>query len=209
MKESGSYSSQKTAAFVNNHKTSIEVLSLFDPNEISMKSKRDETISMDSLVMLVTVKDESHPVLKYFEKKAHLLYLGKEYEHNVFPEIPHDQIYKLEYHAYSIIFNAGLKDVLEVNVYGEEAMPINKTRYVSMNKDASYYDIDGIIYTKEEKEQKEIKFFVDKYSMKGVIFGKGAADKYGDPRYAVGVIIVRSTKDKSENKLLKQNKIDY
>ena len=41
--------------------------------------------------------------------------------------------------------------------------------------------------------------------MEGVISGKEAAEKYGDPKYAVGVIIVRSIKDKSENKLLKES----
>ena len=39
------YNSDKIIAFVNGHKTSIEILSLFRPDEITMKPKRDQIIA--------------------------------------------------------------------------------------------------------------------------------------------------------------------
>lgn len=157
-----------------------------------MKAKKDPDISMDSLVMQIKVKDVNHPVLRYFEHKAHIVYLGKEYDHNIIPEMSPDKIYKLEYHPYSTKYEAGLDDVLEVIVYGEEASPSNKTKYVSNSSKPNYYDIDGKIYTEQEKKENSIKFYVDQYEMKGTIRGKEAVEKYGDTKYASGVVVVRS-----------------
>jgi hypothetical protein len=180
----------KVTAFVNGHQTKIEVLSLFKPAEIVIKADHSAEHTSDYLTMNIQVKDKAHPVLTYFEKKAKLQYLGKLYEHNEIPDIDPAKVYRVQYHNLKgTAFEGLLNDYLEVILYGEEHVPHEKTVFNTTPRKIVYYDVDGKIMTQEELPILKRDTFT-----KETLYGKEAAERYGDPKFSDGIIIIRTKK---------------
>jgi len=186
------FNSDQITAFVDGHQTKIEVLSLFKPAEITMKSKKSAAESMEQLTMLIEVQDKSHPVLQYFQNKARLYYKGHYYGHNVLPEIKPNSVKEVEYHQYDDPTTPGkLDDYLEVVLYGEEYMPHEQIKYKTERKRIQYYDVDGKIYLAQDIPKLHLK--AGEFTTK-MLSGKEAVEKYGDAKYAEGINVVRTIK---------------
>ena len=182
------YDSAHIIAYVDGHETKIEVLSLFKPQEIVMKSEHSPELSMDYLKMLIEVKDKQHPVLRYFENKAMLYYKGTYYEHNVLPDIKPNSVATVVYNASE---ESSFSDYLEVKLYGEEYISNERITYRTADKPqrVEYYDVDGRILSTDEMRSLKLKAGeFTSYHM----HGKEAAEKYGDPKFAKGIVVIKT-----------------
>lgn len=176
------YRSAQIDCFLEGHKTQAEIMSLFDPSEISMES----TTSDGRMRIELAVKDSTHVVLKYFKRKAQLQLNGELYPHNQIPGIEHRKISRLIYHDNSSL---QLPDILEIVLYGEEFVSREKTRYHGAPKPLLYFDVNGEIVGKEQFQR----LHENGARVNEIIRGKEAVNKYGDEKYSggVGIVIVK------------------
>lgn len=181
-----------STAFLNGHKTTIEVLGLFKPAEIEIKIDPTAERASNYSTMNIRVKDKNHPVLAYFEKKAKLQYRGKLYEHNEIPDINPARVQRVHYHNFAGTEYQGLlDDYLEVVLFGEEHMPHEKTVFNSGSRKIDYYDVDGNIMSEQELPVLHKGTFTTE-----TLFGKEAVDRYGDVKFAAGIVIIRTKKQR-------------
>lgn len=179
------YTSSQIECFVEGYKTKSDILSLFKPEEIVMKREHSAGRSSDStFIMKISVKNPEHPVLKYFQHQASMLLNGKLLPHNVIPDIPHKRISDIIFHDNA---GEGAADILEVVLYGEEYHNNKAIKYTSEKRKIEYYDLDGKIYTAEELRKMRLK--PGQLKKIDTLFGKEAVEKYGDPKYADGILI--------------------
>ncbi|MCC2546765.1 hypothetical protein LJY25_09950 [Hymenobacter sp. BT175] len=177
------YTNDKIDAFVDGHPTSANVLGLFKPEEIVMTSPRSANQSMERMTMKIEVKDKSHVMLRYFANKARLYYKGKYYDHNVIPGINSARVDRLKYVA-----DEALGDYVEVILYGEEYVASRPHAFRAPGGKIQYYDVDGTLYSLQEFKALRLKAG----GTRTLISGKEAADKYGNPKYATGVMVIKT-----------------
>ncbi|MFT2007945.1 hypothetical protein ACMA1I_04655 [Pontibacter sp. 13R65] len=186
------YESTDLSAIVDEHKTSIEVLSLFKPEEIIMKPVRSLQESPDHLTMQIDVKEKAHPVLTYFEQKAKLRYNGTLYHHNEIPDINPSKVASVTFEDFTgTMYEGLLENYLEVKLYGEEHMPSEKTVYSTEPKEIMLYDVDGTITDRTGLQKLKLK--PGTFTRK-TLFGQEAVKQYGDMKFADGVVIIRTNK---------------
>jgi hypothetical protein len=198
-KESGSvkrFESNQITAFVNGHKTSIEILSLFRPEEIEMVSEHTADQSMNFMTNYITVKDTNHLVIRYFKEKARLLYQGKYFDHNDIPEMHPNQLEGLRYFK-TDNGTGGSTSTLEVLTYGEEYVSNENIRFQTKPKTIKYYDIDGEIV--DINEVRSYRLQPGEF-ISTIISGKEAVEKYGDGKYAEGVVVIIRNKKSSDQR---------
>jgi hypothetical protein len=184
------YGSDKIICYVDAHQTNIEILGLFKPDEIVMQRDFNADVPEDMMVMRLQVKDKNHAVLKYFKHQAELYFEGRYYEHNVIPEINAARVQSLEFEP-SDYSTSGY--VLKVNLFGEEYKPDQNISFSTERKQPKYADYDGKLMSIEEFKQLNLK--MGSFKTETVLYGKMATDKYGDAKYAEGVMVVISIKN--------------
>ena len=177
------YTNANIDAFVNGHPTSADVLGLFKPEDIVMTSPHSATQSMERMTMKIEVKDKNHPMVRYFTNKARLYYKGKYYDHNVIPGINSARVDRLKY-----VSDEALGDYVEVILYGEEYEPRRPNVFRAPGGKIQYYDVDGTLYSLKEFQALRVKAG----GTRTLISGKEAADKYGHPKYAAGVMVIKT-----------------
>ncbi len=184
------YTSNQVTVFVETYRTQSEVFGLFKPDEIVIKNVPSPTQSMNQMTVQIRVKDKQHLMLKYFRNKARLYHQGAFYEHNVLPEIPAAAVMKLQYHSVPGT-EPGSGDYLEVIQYGEEYVPRQPLVFSTGPHRLAYYDVNGKIISADDLPSlhlQEGSFTMEELS------GKEAVEKYGDPKYAAGIGIIRIKK---------------
>jgi hypothetical protein len=112
------------------------------------------------------------------------LYKNQLYPFGEIPDINPAQVSNLAYHA----FNGVQDDFLEVVLFGEEHIPSKSMKFQSEVETIrdSFMDLDGKLYTAEEF--RKISFRRGELVFRGSVRGKDAVEKYGDKKYAVGVM---------------------
>ena len=183
------YSSENIICFVESYQTKIEILGLFKPNDIVMNRDLNAEVPHDQMVMRIKVKDQNHAVLRYFKHKAELFHEGKYYDHNVLPDINASRVHSVEFEA-SNYTKSGY--VLKVNVFGEEYKPDRNVTFSTEKRSPKYVDFDGKLMTMEAFKQMNPK--MGSFKTETVLYGKMASDKYGDTKYAEGVMVASSIK---------------
>ncbi|TXK49661.1 hypothetical protein FVR03_06095 [Pontibacter qinzhouensis] len=186
------YRTADMSAIVNGHKTSINVLSLFKPEEISMKPLRSQGENPDHVTMQIDVKEKEHPVLTYFQQKAKLRYNGTLYDHNIIPDINPSRISNVTFQNFTGTIYEGLtENYLEVTVYGEEYMPSENIVYNSEPREIIFYDVDGTMTDKQGLQQLKLK---QGTFTRTTLYGREAVKRYGHMKFADGVVIIRTNK---------------
>jgi hypothetical protein len=178
------YPSGNIVLIIEGHKTTDRAFGLFKPDQITMRDERPHHQRGDTLVLTIRVKDKNHPTLAYFDNRAKLLYKNQLYPFGEIPDINPAQVSNLAYHA----FNGVQDDFLEVVLFGEEHIPSKSMKFQSEVETIrdSFMDLDGKLYTAEEF--RKISFRRGELVFRGSVRGKDAVEKYGDKKYAVGVM---------------------
>lgn len=167
--------------FVENYKTSKNIILFFKPQEVKVTSE----YSPDRYTphVRISVKRKKHPLLKYFESKSCLYYEGKLYEHNDIPHIRPTNIGEIVFHPDS----PGKPAFLEVVPNKVDSKEKNIS-YDFKKPAAKFYCIDSIMMTKDELKMRRINLKKD-FRLSEVVFGKEAYDRFGSPQYSEGVSI--------------------
>ncbi len=181
------YNAEVSIAYINGHRTTINLLSILKPDEILIEPINSAERTSDTLKIKVTIHDQSHEVLRYLENKAKLEYLNEQYEHGLVPDINPANVSHLTYEE-------SPAHVLVVHVYGEESSGNKPVKHKSAPQRINFFDIDGKLYTAEQ--MRNLNLVRGKFINKGFISGREAVEKYGDAKYAAGVGIIETIDDK-------------
>jgi hypothetical protein len=176
--------------FVESYQTQNEIIELFKPAEITLEQVFSPTQSMHEMTMQIRVKDPKHPVLTYFRNGAQLYYRGQLYRHNVLPDIDAVRVMQVAYHS-APGADSTSGDYLEVIEYDPSSGPWEPVLFAAKPWRPKYYDVDGKIIPAADISSVGLVrgSFTDE-----TVYGKEAAEKYGHPKYAQGIIVIRTYK---------------
>ena len=171
-----------TLYHVHEYQTKEGILSLLKPSEIIMKRKFDPEVSQKIMNLHIEILDSSHVVLKYFKHKASLQLGNRNFKHNEFPK------------GFSPTWIIGMhyvetpqheQDVLEVQLYPPGNVPRERLIHKLQSNRIQYYAVDNKIVSQDEMQS--LNLAMGTFEMGSTMYGKEAAEKYGDPKYAQGV----------------------
>lgn len=165
--------------YVNQFESGKNILALFKPGEVRLMN--EYTIKSNSPIIKILVKKKDHPVLKYFESKASLVYQNKVYPHNQIPKIPPIKIQNVRFNKK----NSTLEIVMKKgNDFSDKVVS-----YTTEQPIIKFFDIQGKVMSL--KEVKSLKINLQKhYVEQTVLYGKDAFEKYRDEKYVNGVAIL-------------------
>jgi YD repeat-containing protein len=173
---------------VNGYRTHENILTLFRPEELVLSYKHDPTISQEIFIMGIEVLDTTHIGLRYLKYKASIDIGNKNFAHGMLPRgIHRNMITEMQY-----IESVGHKsDVLVLVLSRDADASRQRLKYKTQSQRIRWFDVDGKIMT--QQEMSDLNLQPGEFESE-LIAGKEAAEKYGDPKYAEGVQVLRKAK---------------
>lgn len=179
--------------WVQNYPSTQNIVTLFKPGEIKLKKEYRSVSNIPTIRILV--KNKNHPILKYYKNKASLLYQGKLYNPDQIPLINPDKIKAIRYHDKEQYMEGKLKQGPVLEVLSNEQPQRSKQgtydkrlSYRTEPLKVKYYELEGTLMTKKDLRTNRIKLNAG-YKLQRIVFGKEAADTYGDQKYSMGVAV--------------------